>query len=106
MSSGIRTTRLLFLSVAIATVAGCAIHYHYTEKRRPGQRLEPDYGRGRSAGIPLGFFPFGEFHDEPQVFSPTAFLFSPRTIHVDLDEKSNVLYLKKIRVGQIKSGSS
>lgn len=37
---------------------------------------------------------------------PLRFFSPPSIIDVDLDEKSNLLYLKKIRVGQTKNTSS
>ena len=37
---------------------------------------------------------------------PLRFLSPPSIIDVDLDEKSNLLYLKKIRVGHAKNTSS
>jgi hypothetical protein len=115
MSLSFRTTRLLFLSVTIATLAGCAIHYHYQAKiieirLRKSEDLANVWSRITAVVEAQGYRSDSSLLESSMMsrrFSrPLRFFSPPSTIHVDLYEKSNVLYLKKIRVGQIKSGSS
>ena len=117
MSLRFRTARLLFLSlsVASATLAGCAIRYHYQAKiieirLRKSDDLTKVWSRITAVVEAQGYRLDPSLLQSSMMsrtFSrPLRFFSPPSIIDVDLDEKSNVLYLKKIRVGQAKSTSS
>jgi hypothetical protein len=111
VSPGIRV-KLAGLSIAVATMSGCVIHYQYQAKIieirfRKSDDLTKIWSRITTVVEALGY------HSDPSLLEtslmsrrfsrPLRFFSSPSIIDVDLDEKSNVLYLKKIRVGRVKA---
>jgi len=115
MSLGIRTTRLLFLAVSVAAISGCVIDYRYEAKiieihLRKSDDLAATWSRIAAVVEALGYRSDPSLLESSMMsrrFSrPLRFFSPPSNIDVDLDEKSNVLYLTKIMVGQAKSTSS
>jgi hypothetical protein len=114
MSLRFRTPRLLLLSIAIATLAGCVIHYHYQAKIIEIRLLRQDHrvdvwSRIDRVVESLGYrlTMVAEIPSESRTYSrPLRFFSPPSMIQVDFDEKSHVLRVKKIRVGQVKNTSS
>jgi hypothetical protein len=99
MSLRFRTPRLLLLSIAIATLAGCVIHYHYQAKIIEIRLLRQDHrvdvwSRIDRVVESLGYrlTMVAEIPSESHTYSrPPRFFSPPSIIDVDFDEKSHVL---------------
>jgi hypothetical protein len=96
-------------------MSSCVIHYQYQAKiveirLRKSDDLTKVWSRITAVVEALGYRS-DPFLLESSMMSrrfsrPLRFFSPPSIIDVDLDEKSNLLYLKKIRVGHAKNTSS
>jgi hypothetical protein len=114
VSNWIHTCRLLLLSLAVASITGCLIHYQYDAKIiEIRARKADDKTRIWSAidsVVSLMDYDLsshsGTAGETRSYFRPLRYFSRPSSIKVAFDETSNMFRITKIRVGSTKGTSS